>query len=554
MQIRKYLNGELDAKAMHQLEKQAQDDPFLMDALEGYSNAAKDQQANLDELSALLQQRARPAEKRIIPFWMIAAAASVLVVLSIGGYLFFSNHPGDTTRLATVVKQPETKPAPLAETEVPAKKEIVDSPASPVLQAAPAKQIARVKRHVKDKEAKSSGSVFDNLFAGNPKTADSDATPLNEMVVMDYSARHNDKKNAVAPNVLTPANAIQRKTPGLFIINNSALSKRILEGRVIGRDDGLPAVGASVTVPGTNTSAVTDVNGRFTIPIDSNKNNVVIAYIGYYPKVVNIHNPDSLNAIAMVPSKNSLAEVSTTAFAVKQKKAAIGSVSNAVFKKDSSAGDKLIESRNAEVATPNPMPAQNGYLLSGNLISGRVISRDDGLPLPGVTIKLTGTNKATQTDINGRFKLRADSSRRNITIASIGYQSKQIRVNKRDSLQTITLEPANSSLNEVVVAGYSSRKNDDDNAVIIDARPKGGWSSFRKYLRDNAISPDKKAGIVKLSFSIQADGTISDIKIVKGLSVATDKKAIEMLNNGPDWIGSSTKKPEKQSIRIKFGN
>jgi len=35
-QIRKYLNGELDARAMHQLEKEAQNDPFLMEALEGY--------------------------------------------------------------------------------------------------------------------------------------------------------------------------------------------------------------------------------------------------------------------------------------------------------------------------------------------------------------------------------------------------------------------------------------------------------------------------------------------------------------------------------------
>ena len=33
LQIRKYLNGELNARAMHQLERRAQDDPFLMDAM-----------------------------------------------------------------------------------------------------------------------------------------------------------------------------------------------------------------------------------------------------------------------------------------------------------------------------------------------------------------------------------------------------------------------------------------------------------------------------------------------------------------------------------------
>ena len=48
-QIRKYLNGELNATAMHQLEQDALDDPFLMDALEGYEVNGKDQQANLHE-------------------------------------------------------------------------------------------------------------------------------------------------------------------------------------------------------------------------------------------------------------------------------------------------------------------------------------------------------------------------------------------------------------------------------------------------------------------------------------------------------------------------
>ncbi len=34
--IRRYLAGELDDKTMHALERQALEDPFLADALEGY--------------------------------------------------------------------------------------------------------------------------------------------------------------------------------------------------------------------------------------------------------------------------------------------------------------------------------------------------------------------------------------------------------------------------------------------------------------------------------------------------------------------------------------
>ena len=83
-QIRKYLNGELDARAMHRLERQAQDDPFLMEAIEGYQSAKADQQPNLDELAGRLNERISEKRGRIIPFRVIGIAASVLIICSVG--------------------------------------------------------------------------------------------------------------------------------------------------------------------------------------------------------------------------------------------------------------------------------------------------------------------------------------------------------------------------------------------------------------------------------------------------------------------------------------
>src|ERR1700733_7034161 len=83
-QIRKYLNGELDARAMHRLERQAQDDPFLMDALEGYQNAKSDQQMNLNELVTRLNDRVSEKRSRIIPLRVMGIAASVLIICGAG--------------------------------------------------------------------------------------------------------------------------------------------------------------------------------------------------------------------------------------------------------------------------------------------------------------------------------------------------------------------------------------------------------------------------------------------------------------------------------------
>ncbi|MDB5009135.1 MAG: TonB-dependent Receptor Plug Domain protein, partial [Mucilaginibacter sp.] len=50
-------------------------------------------------------------------------------------------------------------------------------------------------------------------------------------------------------------------------------------GKVIGGDDKLPVVGASVRIKGTNTGAVTDVNGNFSLSL-SPGNVLVVSYIG----------------------------------------------------------------------------------------------------------------------------------------------------------------------------------------------------------------------------------------------------------------------------------
>ena len=84
-QIQKYLNGELDAKAMHALEKQAQSDPFLMDAIEGYQNTGASQQANFADIKARLAGRMEQPQKRPVLLWRsLTIAASVIIVLGIG--------------------------------------------------------------------------------------------------------------------------------------------------------------------------------------------------------------------------------------------------------------------------------------------------------------------------------------------------------------------------------------------------------------------------------------------------------------------------------------
>nr|WP_295875857.1 energy transducer TonB [uncultured Chitinophaga sp.] len=101
--IRQYLAGELDDKAMHALERQALDDPFLADALEGYALHAPDQQVHQEDLADRLSRRvAQPQRKAVVrPLYpRIAAAAAILLLLFTGGWFLFKTQNDKAPEIA----------------------------------------------------------------------------------------------------------------------------------------------------------------------------------------------------------------------------------------------------------------------------------------------------------------------------------------------------------------------------------------------------------------------------------------------------------------------
>jgi TonB-linked SusC/RagA family outer membrane protein len=92
-------------------------------------------------------------------------------------------------------------------------------------------------------------------------------------------------------------------------------------------------------------------------------------------------------------------------------------------------------------------------------ITGKVIGSDDKQPVIGATVKIKGTNEGVVTDVNGVFSLNAKTGDV-LVISYIGYQQKSVSVTG-GSLGTISIEPTNSTLNEVVVTGYQTQVKKD---------------------------------------------------------------------------------------------
>lgn len=85
-------------------------------------------------------------------------------------------------------------------------------------------------------------------------------------------------------------------------------------------------------------------------------------------------------------------------------------------------------------------------------VTGQVSTNTTGEYLPGVSVRVKGTNIGTDTDSSGRFQLSVPSLPVTLVISSVGYETEEIRVATASAPLTIFLSTSNIIGQEVVVS------------------------------------------------------------------------------------------------------
>ncbi len=91
-------------------------------------------------------------------------------------------------------------------------------------------------------------------------------------------------------------------------------------------------------------------------------------------------------------------------------------------------------------------------------------------------------------------------------------------------------------------------------------QPVGGYEAFYKYLGENIQYPAKAmrmevSGRVFVQFIVEKDGSLTDIKVVKGIGFGCDEEAVRVIQSAPSWQpGKQRGRPVRvrQSIPIFF--
>lgn len=109
-----------------------------------------------------------------------------------------------------------------------------------------------------------------------------------------------------------------------------------------------------------------------------------------------------------------------------------------------------------------------GFSQQTRYVEGQVLSRTDGMPLPGASVYvdskaianqtavegvIESTAIGTVTDFDGKFSLKINSDIKKLTVSFIGFETHILHLTAQDTY-TIYLEEEMNALNEVVVTGY----------------------------------------------------------------------------------------------------
>ncbi len=166
----------------------------------------------------------------------------------------------------------------------------------------------------------------------------------------------------------------------------------------------------------------------------------------------------------------------------------------------------------------------------GRTVHGRVIMQD-GTPLPGVNVAISGTERGTISDIDGYYEIDVPDDA-TLVFSLLGLEAMEITHPDGEELN-ITMQQDDAVLSERVVTAPAQR----DSASITGAEPISGKEAYKRYLQDNLKYPASDLeGTVVIQVSVGPDGGITALEVTRSLAPEFDQEALRLIREGPIWV------------------
>jgi TonB-linked SusC/RagA family outer membrane protein len=104
-------------------------------------------------------------------------------------------------------------------------------------------------------------------------------------------------------------------------------------------------------------------------------------------------------------------------------------------------------------------------------VSGTVLDAS-GAPVIGASIAVKGSNRGTSTDNNGSFMLTVPDNARTLVISAVNFSTLEVGISGKTTIGTVSLQPANKSLSEVVVVAYGTQNKTNVTGAVTTVSGK----------------------------------------------------------------------------------
>jgi len=167
-------------------------------------------------------------------------------------------------------------------------------------------------------------------------------------------------------------------------------------------------------------------------------------------------------------------------------------------------------------------------------------SKEFDSSLPSLHNKMADIYMETYTheDIKGMIAFYESPVGKKMSDKSGEISNKTMKAGQEWSKELIGLM---AKYKEAGVANRATIDSDDTvyNTAGIDVKPEfpGGIDEFNKFIAKNYNSPNQAGlkGKVYVTFVIEKDGSLTDIKVIRDIGYGTGKEAIRVLELSPKW-------------------
>ena len=267
--IRKYLDGELPDREMQALEKDALEDPFLADVIEGLEESRKHVvsfESGVADLKTRLAQRINQRDIRKgllfqLTKWPVAASFLLVIGLAIFMITYVNREPKISKTNA------RTDSAAITFNKPPLENSIKNDTIKTDEQAIASVRPRDIERKAADIRAKTSRKIahepFPYKITGNPTAGEPAVSKADTIREREKSEAFAKKEMAVPPATdAAKSNASEGRVSGINIEPGGGQQGYYIKGLVI-NDMGKPVPYAKVNIKGSDRHVFTDTGGFF---------------------------------------------------------------------------------------------------------------------------------------------------------------------------------------------------------------------------------------------------------------------------------------------------